>query len=53
MGAETLIHVRAGPLDMRVVVPRHIRVKPGEIVHLACDPSQLNIFDESGKAVRA
>jgi multiple sugar transport system ATP-binding protein len=53
MGAETLIHVRAGPLDMRVVVPRHIRVKPGEIVHLACDPSQLNIFDETGKAVRS
>ena len=34
MGAETLFHVRSGPLDMRVVVPREIRVQPGHVVHL-------------------
>jgi ABC-type sugar transport system ATPase subunit len=53
MGAETLIHLRAGPLDMRVVVPRHIRVQPGHVLHLTCDPGQVNIFDDQGKAVRA
>ena len=53
MGAETLIHVRVGELDMRVVVPREIRVRPGHVVHLACDPGQVNIFDDSGKAVRS
>ncbi len=53
MGAETLIHVRIGGLDMRVVVPREIRVRPGHVIHLTCDPSQLNVFDDTGKAVRA
>ena len=33
MGAETLMHVRSGTLDIRVVVPREIRVKPGHVVH--------------------
>jgi ABC-type sugar transport system ATPase subunit len=53
MGAETLIHLRAGVLDMRVVVPRQIRVQPGHTIHLTCDPSQVNIFDASGIAVRS
>ena len=53
MGAETLIHIRVGELDLRVVVPREIRVRPGHVVHLAADPSQLNMFDASGKAVRS
>ena len=53
MGAETLIHVRVGELDMRVVVPREIRVRPGHVVHLAADPGQLNMFDANGKAVRS
>jgi ABC-type sugar transport system ATPase subunit len=53
MGAETLIHVRTGRLHMRVVVPREIRVLPGDAVHLTCDPSQLNVFDEAERAVRA
>jgi ABC-type sugar transport system ATPase subunit len=52
MGAETLIHVRSGGLDMRVVVPREIRVRPGHVLHLTCDPGQLNVFDDTGKAVR-
>jgi ABC-type sugar transport system ATPase subunit len=53
MGAETLIHMRTGLLDMRVVVPRQIRVRPGHVLHLTCDPSQVNIFDDAGKAVRS
>jgi hypothetical protein len=38
---------------VRVVVPRDIRVRPGQMLHLACDPRQLNVFDAGGKAVRA
>jgi ABC-type sugar transport system ATPase subunit len=54
MGAETLIHARgkAGE-DIRVVVPRQMKVKIGETMHLRADPKQTHIFDEQGKAVRA
>jgi ABC-type sugar transport system ATPase subunit len=52
MGAETLLHVRVGEIEVRVVVAREIRVRPGHVVHLAADPTQLHIFDENGKAVR-
>jgi multiple sugar transport system ATP-binding protein len=54
MGAETLIHARgADGQDLRVVLPREKRVKIGERVRLACDPSQTHIFDSNGQAVRA
>jgi multiple sugar transport system ATP-binding protein len=54
MGAETLIHARglAGQ-DIRVVVPRGLRVKIGEQMHLRADPRQTHLFDDQGKAVRA
>jgi ABC-type sugar transport system ATPase subunit len=52
MGAETLVHVRSGGLDIRVVVPREIRLKPGQVVHLACDPGQVHFFDADGRAVQ-
>jgi multiple sugar transport system ATP-binding protein len=52
MGAETLFHVRSAGLDIRVVVPREIRVKPGHSVHLACDPGQVHFFDADGSAVQ-
>ena len=54
MGAETLIHARtpAGG-DIRVVVPREMRVKVGEAMHLRPDPKQTHFFGEDGKAVRA
>ncbi len=52
MGAETLFHVRCSGLDIRVVVPREIRVKPGHILHLACDPGQVHFFDAEGRAVQ-
>jgi multiple sugar transport system ATP-binding protein len=54
MGAETLIHARTkiGD-DIRVVVPREMRVKGGETLHLRPDPRQTHFFGENGKAVRA
>ncbi|WP_282605091.1 ABC transporter ATP-binding protein [Pelagibius sp. Alg239-R121] len=53
MGAETLVHVRdESDQDLRVVVPRHIKVIIGEVLHLACDLSQTHIFDGKGLAVR-
>ena len=54
MGAETLIHART-PVggDIRVVVPREMRVGIGEAMHLRPDPRQTHFFGEDGKAVRA
>jgi multiple sugar transport system ATP-binding protein len=54
MGAETLVHARtAVGSDIRVVVPREMKVKPGEALHLVPDPAQTHIFAEDGRAVRA
>ena len=54
MGAETLIHARgeAGH-DIRVVVPRELKVRIGEILHLKPDSRQTHLFDHAGKAVRS
>ena len=53
MGAETLVHARTkGGNDIRVVVPRQMRVKIGETLHLRPDPTQIHVFSEDGKAVR-
>jgi multiple sugar transport system ATP-binding protein len=54
MGAETLIHART-PLgsDLRVVVPREIKVKSGDTLSLRTDARETHVFDSSGKAVRA
>jgi multiple sugar transport system ATP-binding protein len=54
MGAETLIHARgeAGH-DIRVVVPREVKVKIGQILNLRPDPKQTHIFDPQGRAVRS
>jgi len=53
MGAETLIHART-PLgsDLRVVVPREIKVKSGDALNLRTDARETHVFDSSGKAVR-
>ena len=54
MGAETLIHARTVTGgDIRVVVPRDMRVKIGESLHLRPDPKQTHFFGADGKAVRA
>src|ERR1700733_6365640 len=54
MGAETLIHART-PLgsDLRVVVPREIKVKSGDALSLRTDARETHVFDGSGMAVRA
>jgi multiple sugar transport system ATP-binding protein len=53
MGAETLVHARAGTgCDIRVVVPREVRVKSGETLHLKTDVRQIHVFDAEGRAVR-
>jgi ABC-type sugar transport system ATPase subunit len=54
MGAETLVHARTMTgNEIRVVVPREMKVKPGEPLHLVPDPAQTHIFAEDGRAVRA
>nr|WP_298681648.1 ABC transporter ATP-binding protein [uncultured Dongia sp.] len=54
MGAETLVHARTVTgSDIRVVVPREMKVKPGEALHLVPDPAQTHIFTDDGRAVRA
>jgi multiple sugar transport system ATP-binding protein len=53
MGAETLIHARtAGGHEIRFVVPRAIRVRVGEALHLKANPKQTHVFDAGGRAVR-
>jgi multiple sugar transport system ATP-binding protein len=54
MGAETLVHARSGAgHDIRVVVPRDVRVRVGEKLHLRADPRQTHVFDDDGRAVRS
>jgi len=54
MGAETLVHARTKTgADIRVVVPREMRVKIGEILHLKPDSKQTHFFGENGRAVRS
>jgi ABC-type sugar transport system ATPase subunit len=53
MGAETLVHART-PLgsDIRVVVPREIRVKAGDSLRLRTEARETHVFDHAGRAVR-
>jgi multiple sugar transport system ATP-binding protein len=54
MGAETLVHARTSlGSDIRVVVPREIRVSAGDLVRLRTDARETHVFDFSGRAVRA
>jgi ABC-type sugar transport system ATPase subunit len=54
MGAETLVHAKgeAGH-EIRVVVPRQVKVRIGEKLHLKPDPRQTHLFNGDGKAVRS
>ena len=54
MGAETLVHARtpAGG-DIRVVVPREVKLTIGEPLFLKTDARQTHVFDSSGQAVRS
>lgn len=54
MGAETLIHARtSGGHDIRCVVPRDIKVRVGETLHLKANALQTHVFGVDGRAVRA
>ena len=54
MGAETLVHARTSlGSDIRVVVPRGIRVKAGDALRLRTDARETHVFDFSGQAVRS
>jgi multiple sugar transport system ATP-binding protein len=53
MGAETLVHARtAAGRDIRVVVPRDVRVRVGETLHLKTNARQTHVFDADDQAVR-
>ena len=53
MGAETLVHARTSfGSDIRVVVPREIRVKAGDALRLRTEARETHVFDFSGRAVR-
>ena len=54
MGAETLVHART-PLgsDIRIVVPREIRVRAGDALSLRAEARETHVFDSAGRAVRA
>jgi len=51
MGAETLIHARAGDMDVRVVVERSQTVRVGEHLHLVPKPEQTLVFGEDERLI--
>ena len=51
MGAETLIHMTAGEVDLRVVLPRGSRLKPGERLYLRPLAGQIHLFDADGARI--
>ena len=48
MGAETLVHIRIGEDDLRVVTGRRLPVAVGETLHVAPTPGQVHLFDHDG-----
>jgi len=52
MGAENLLHLLIGNLDLRVVVDRQRKPAAGEQVHLRCRASQLHLFSVDGQRIR-
>ncbi len=51
MGAETLLHLRIGEQDVRVVASRRIRATVGETLHVAPQAGQLHLFDGKGERI--
>jgi ABC-type sugar transport system ATPase subunit len=51
LGAETLVHGLAAGRDIRVVVPRGVRVGTGARLHLRPKPNQLHLFDTAGRRI--
>ena len=48
MGAETLIHLRIGEDDLRVVTGRRVSAAVGETIHVAPAVGQVHLFDHEG-----
>jgi ABC-type sugar transport system ATPase subunit len=53
MGAETLVHAVDGRRDIRVVVPRRLRVGQGSRLHLRPKLGQVHLFGEDGRRIGA
>lgn len=51
MGAETLIHLRIGADDLRVVTSRGVRAAVGGTLHVALVAGQLHLFDRDGARI--
>src|SRR4051794_38635731 len=51
MGHETLVHGAEAGRDIRVVVPRGVRVAAGTRLHLRLKPNQLHLFDPAGRRI--
>ena len=51
MGAETLIHLRIGEKDLRVVTGRGHPAAIGETMHVAPTPGQVHLFDHDGARI--
>jgi ABC-type sugar transport system ATPase subunit len=53
MGAETLAHLVGPARELRVVVPRHVRLAVGERIDLRFRRGQTHVFDPSEQRVAA
>ena len=53
MGAETLVHAVERGRDIRVVVNRRQRVRPGDRLHLRTKLGQVHLFGEDGRRLSA
>ena len=51
MGAETLVHLRIGENDLRVVTGRGYPVRVGDTLHVAPTPGQVHLFDHDGMRI--
>ena len=51
MGAETLVHLRIGENDLRVVTGRGHPVRVGDTLHVAPAPGQVHLFDHDGMRI--
>jgi ABC-type sugar transport system ATPase subunit len=53
MGAETLVHAADGARDIRVVVPRRLKVGQGDVLHLRPKLGQVHLVGEDGRRIGA
>ena len=51
MGAETLVHLRIGEDDLRVVTGRRLPVSVDDTLHVAPTPGQVHLFDHEGMRI--